>query len=246
MSDFKFLDAYRCTSPLIQSAIDFIVSLNDEDDCQLNDIDDNKVVLYFNSNPFRFVFSEIDAFTFSVKGIYDTHFIFEKVISDMIYFEEFFKNCYNTGFSDYISDYLEDNLSDNIVSGDFFERAIASDTDLDEIDSSTLDNEMNKLVSIESIVPDIISKIRVVALRYNCQIIAFRFKTDVGAFDMRIEVATKYGLGGFKTEKFINLEKVNGILMSSTEKQKRVCVPDVSLCEEDCRRLIDAVFQCEG
>lgn len=94
----------------------------------------------------------------------------------------------------------------------------------------------------QSIVPEKIGQIRVVALKYQNQVIAYRFKTDVGAFDMRRDVAQWYGFGSFKTETFISLESVNGLLMSSSEKRKQVCVPDVSDCQEDCQRLVSALF----
>lgn len=94
----------------------------------------------------------------------------------------------------------------------------------------------------QSIVPQEIGQIRVVALKYQNQVIAYRFKTDVGAFDMRRDVAQGYGFGSFKTETFIALESVNGLLMSSSEKRKQVCVPDVSDCQEDCQRLVQALF----
>ena len=92
------------------------------------------------------------------------------------------------------------------------------------------------------IVPDGISQIRVVALKYEGNVIAFRFKTNVGAFDMRKSVALGYGLGSFKTETFITLRSVNGMLMSDSERKKQVCVPDVSECQEDCDKLMKALF----
>ena len=241
MSIFEYNEAYKSASPLIKSALDFISSIVLTDGCYLPDAGDNVTVMAFTYNDFSFIFSELDAFTFSVECRNNGYSIFNKQFSDMELFKSYMTDGIVKGFVDDYDDVHQFKQNKGVASQNVF-----SDDDSDEIDSSTLDDEVSKLVSIESIVPNSISKVRVVALRYNCQVIAFRFKTDVGAFDMRIEVATKYGLGGFKTEKFINLEKVNGILMSNTEKQKRVCVPDVSLCEEDCRRLIDAVFQCEG
>lgn len=89
-----------------------------------------------------------------------------------------------------------------------------------------------------SIVPPGITQIRVVALKYNGSVIAFRFKTDKGAFDMRKTVAAGFGLGEFKTETFITLKSVNGMLMSESEHRKKVCVPDVSDCTEDCAELM--------
>lgn len=96
--------------------------------------------------------------------------------------------------------------------------------------------------AVPSIVPEGITQIRIVALKHNGVLIAFRFKTNVGAFDMRREVAAQYGFGDFKTEKFIALQNVNGMLMSESERKRRVCVPDVSDCKEDCQRLANALF----
>lgn len=93
------------------------------------------------------------------------------------------------------------------------------------------------------VVPDGITSIRAVALKYDGKVIAFRFKTDKGTFDMSKEVATQYGLSGFKSEKFIALKNVNGILMSETEMQKNVLIPDVSENEADCRKLISTIFR---
>ena len=105
----------------------------------------------------------------------------------------------------------------------------------------------NKSLRVQdSIVPRGIQKLRVVSLRYNGDVIAFRFKTDKGAFDMRKQIAAQYGLGGFKTETFIALQNVNGMLMSSSERKRKVCVPDVSDCPEDCQRLMDALFDSGG
>lgn len=110
----------------------------------------------------------------------------------------------------------------------------------DETEQSAPD--VATLTNQPRIVPDFIGRIRVVALKYQGQVIAFRFKTDAGAFDMRKSVAVGYGLGEFKTEKFITLENVNGLLMSNSEREQRVCVPDVSDCPEDCERLMQALF----
>lgn len=93
------------------------------------------------------------------------------------------------------------------------------------------------------VVPDGITSIRAVALKYDGKVIAFRFKTDKGTFDMSKEAATQYGLSGFKSEKFVSLKSVNGILMSEAELQKNVLIPDVSENEVDCRKLISTIFR---
>lgn len=123
---------------------------------------------------------------------------------------------------DYVPDRLEEEDEMQVVSGDRFNG--------------------EKAPVLKSIVPDNISQIRVVTLKHQDQVIAFRFKTDVGAFDMRKSVAQGYGLGGFKTDTFISLQSVGGMLMSESERRRRVCVPDVSDCPEDCQKLMNALF----
>lgn len=110
----------------------------------------------------------------------------------------------------------------------------------DGLEMSSMNGRFSRLT--KSIVPDGIREIRVVALKYNGQVIAFRFKTDKGVFDMWKSVAAKYGLGEFKTETFITLESVNGVLMSKSERERRRCVPDISDSPEDCAKLIDRLF----
>lgn len=129
------------------------------------------------------------------------------------------------------------------IEAEQFMKQMENDT-LDEEEETSGDNKFSKELakSVESIVPDI-EQIRVVSLKLDGEVVAFRFKTNVGAFDMRKSVAFKYGLGGFKTEKFINLQSKNGLLLSKSEIENHAIVPDVSECEEDCKKLINALFQ---
>lgn len=92
------------------------------------------------------------------------------------------------------------------------------------------------------VVPDGITSIRAVALKYDGKVIAFRFKTDKGSFDMSRDVASKFGINALKTDKFITLQNVNGILMSESEKSGQRVIPDVSECETDCTKLMNAIF----
>lgn len=122
----------------------------------------------------------------------------------------------------------------------------SDDTEGEELWGSSSTNEQEGPVAAvtrqTSIVPDNISTIRVVALKYKGKVIAFRFKTDVGTWDMRKSVAAQYGLGEYKTETFMTLENVNGMLMSKTERERRKCVPDVSDCPVDCEKLMRFMF----
>lgn len=88
-----------------------------------------------------------------------------------------------------------------------------------------------------------ITQIRVVPLKFEGVVIAYRFKTNLGAFDMSKSTAAKFNVDSIKSDKFITLERVNGILMSSTEKKIKKLVPDVSDCDEDCIKLINAMFE---
>ena len=125
---------------------------------------------------------------------------------------------------------------------------VSLNSDDDEV--SEIDSVMGKFAGqptkIIPIIKGKINQIRVVPLKFNGVVIAYRFKTDIGAFDMSKMVAERYGLSSIKSDKFISLENINGIYMSSTERKLHQLVPEVSDCEEDCRQLIDAVFQCEG
>lgn len=124
------------------------------------------------------------------------------------------------------------------------EHAISAGDSYDEDETPEVSDRFGESLrqSVASIVPDGITQIRVIALKYNDAVIAFRFKTNVGVFDMRLAVAVGYGLGGFKTETFIKMNSINGILMSESERKKHVLVPDVSECKEDCQKLVNALF----
>lgn len=95
----------------------------------------------------------------------------------------------------------------------------------------------------DGLVPDGISQIRLVSLKLDGEIVAYRFKTDKGSFDIRKSVMVKYGFGGTITDKFINLEYVNGILMSASERKNNCKVPNVSDSEKDCKKLINLLFK---
>ena len=98
-------------------------------------------------------------------------------------------------------------------------------------------------LSSKSVVPDNVSEVSIVALVYNDKIIAYRFKTDKGNFDVTREVALKYGISEYKMEKCVRLENHNGILMSKREVSRGRCIPEISNNEEDCKKLFDILFK---
>lgn len=104
------------------------------------------------------------------------------------------------------------------------------------------DGTVVKKEPVRYVVGDIKS-IRAIALKLDGVAIAFRFKTNVGTFDMRKEVAQSYGLGEFKADTFIQLKRVNGILMSDSEQRNNSFFTDVSDSPEDCEKLIKRLFQ---
>lgn len=116
----------------------------------------------------------------------------------------------------------------------------------DSDDEDEMDNLEGSKTGIEteqnSIVPKDITKARIVALRYNNAIIAYRFKTDKGSYDMTKNTALKYGISGYKIEKVITVSVKNGFYISKKELETRTLVPDISDCEEDCKLLIDVFF----
>lgn len=94
-----------------------------------------------------------------------------------------------------------------------------------------------------SIVPDSIYDCRVVALVYNNNTIAYRFKTNAGSFDMDRKVASQYGLAPDKVTKFTRLMLVNDIFMTKGEHDAGRLIPDVSNSKIDCDRLFSALFK---
>ena len=101
-------------------------------------------------------------------------------------------------------------------------------------------------VEPESIVPDSIYECRVVALVYNNSTIAYRFKTNVGSFDMSRDVASQYGLAPDKVTKFTRLLLVNDIFMTKGEYDAGRLIPDISGSKVDCDRLFSALFKGVG
>lgn len=230
---------YQYSPKKIKDILEVLTSIFGEDSCNLINLDNTVYKFEYSKNNFTFEISDLEDQDFSLVVSKGDCELFSQSYSNIVELKEDmeYKSLY--GFADSNSNavFFEDVKLDIDVFGDIDEEV----SDDNEEMTQTV-----KLATPSSIVPDGITKIRVVALRFQNNIIAFRFKTDKGAFDMRIEVASKYGLGGFKTETFINLERINGVLMSSTEKKLRTCVPDVSLCEEDCKKLINAIFDVEG
>lgn len=239
MSVLENIIDYQYSPKKIKDILAVLTSIFGEDSCNLTNLDNVIYKFEYSKNNFIFEISDLENQNFSLVVSKGDCELFSQDYNNIVELKEDmeYKSLY--GFADSNSNavFFEDVKPDIDV---------FADTDEEISDDNEELTQTVKLTTPSSIVPDGITKIRVVALRFQNNIIAFRFKTDKGAFDMRIEVASKYGLGGFKTETFINLERINGVLMSSTEKKLRTCVPDVSLCEEDCRKLINAIFDVEG
>lgn len=244
MLKLENMEGYKSSPDILKEAYKILLSIFVEDDVKIYEIDNNVYEVVYLKNKFTFKFYNVDYFYFSLDVFYKEDLLYQGNF-EIANFESYMRKKSEEGFENDFGDIIK------FVNSTTSKLEVSCDNSFDNYDEECreenlgVDSQSVKLSTQNSIVPDNIEKIRVVALRFEGNIIAFRFKTDKGAFDMRIEVATKYGLGGFKTEKFINLERVNGILMSSTEKKLRTCVPDISLCEEDCKRLVNAIFQCE-
>lgn len=151
-----------------------------------------------------------------------------------------FNRVLDLSSDDFDDDYIDPDLITKPTEPTMFESSDDEEEEVEQPRTSKFLDELTKPQS--SIVPDI-KQIRVVSLKLDGEVVAYRFKTDVGAFDMRRSVALRYGLGGFKIEKFITIECINGLYMSKSEMKSHKLIPDVSDCEADCRKLIDALFQ---
>lgn len=181
-----------------------------------------------------------------------------------LYDEDDFKRIYTTiassidfkapdGFDDLTDvDFTTD--TDNFVAPDGFDDLTdeadlieSTDTDTEGIIN---DEEISWRAGIyptvnASVVPSYISSCRVVALVYSDTTIAYRFKTNVGDYDMNSVVARKYGLTSDKVTKCTRLLLINGVYMTKGEKEAKRLIPDVSNCIEDCNKLISALLNGE-
>lgn len=195
--------------------------------CRLEVLSDNGSVLYWeNINTKSHLYERLLA-------IYK-----DGIFSDGQFVE--FNRVLTISNDDFDDDFIDPDMIEKPTESTMFE---SSDDEEEEIDTKNSSRFLEELTKPQnSIVPDI-KQIRVVSLKLDGEVVAYRFKTDVGAFDMRRSVALRYGLGGFKIEKFITIELVNGLYMSKSELKSHKLIPDVSDCEADCRKLIEALFQ---
>lgn len=69
---------------------------------------------------------------------------------------------------------------------------------------------------------------RLVALKYDGDIVGYRFKRGDEGFDISIEKAKQLGVSSFKVAKAITLEDCNGLLMSKSEIKSGKCCEDIS------------------
>lgn len=152
--------------------------------------------------------------------------------------ELFNKDEDDLNFSD-LEEMAKSETTDTVVDNMGTAFSLTDDEDeMDNLEGSKAGIEMEQ----NSIVPKDITKVRIVALRYNNAIIAYRFKTDKGSYDMTKNTALKYGISGYKIEKVITVSVKNGFYISKKELETRTLVPDISDCEEDCKLLIEVFF----
>ncbi|MBO6015989.1 MAG: hypothetical protein J6P60_05320 [Lachnospiraceae bacterium] len=136
--------------------------------------------------------------------------------------------------------FMYEDMESILKGNDFMDVA---ETDEDEEEAMVTDRFLEDLsIQQPPVIDRPIHEIRILSLKYENSTVAFRFKTDIGAFDMRKSVAFHYGLSDLKVTKMVHLESVNGMLMSPSERKAHMFVPDVSENEEDCHKLIDALL----
>lgn len=132
-------------------------------------------------------------------------------------------------FEDITSDFMED----------------LSDSDEEPVEDGKFSG-LNLDPTQDAIVPDGITQIRLVGLKFNSKIVAYRFKTNKGEFDITMDAATKAGHGGIRVLTAIQLMPMNGLLLTASEKTKKVCIPDVSNCEQDVNKLFNLLFTLQS
>lgn len=69
--------------------------------------------------------------------------------------------------------------------------------------------------------------IRCIALLHNKTIVAVRFKTEKGAYDIKIDKAKELGLRTAPT-RYIRVDKEGSLLISEKEKQNKALIPDIT------------------
>lgn len=89
---------------------------------------------------------------------------------------------------------------------------------------------------------DSITDVKIVALKYNGKLVAYRFKTNIGCFDIDKETAQSYGVSEYKVTKAITLNKCNNLLMSNSEISGKRIIPDISSNFELCNKLFNLLF----
>lgn len=190
-----------------------------------------------NYRDYEAIMVALDIFDLYNEHIFDTQINAKELLKEQIQQQvklleqRRMESSFNISSDD--SPWDEDDFSDIIIKT---EDVAASKSNADNYDEEEIEPDY-------SVVPDGITQIRLVSLKLDGEIVAYRFKTDKGSFDIRRTVMAKYGFGGTITDKFINLEYVNGVLMSSSEKKNNSKVPNVSDNEKDCKKLINLLFK---
>lgn len=119
-----------------------------------------------------------------------------------------------------------------------------SETDLleDEVDEHTSNSSpAYETADIQRITSDL-SKVVVSKLMCNDTLVGYRFRTNNGCLDISIEMGTHLGIVPYKICKRVNLQEVDGVLVSNFEKKNHVLFPDISNNEELCRKMLKAVL----
>ena len=110
--------------------------------------------------------------------------------------------------------------------------------DFDEVVKNPVSQRVQDLIDGE------VTSVDVRRLIHNGRTIAYRFKTNLGYYDMSVEAADKYGLseGSVHFDKGILVGLKNGLFLTQREIRERRLVREVSNNEVCCEKLINAVF----
>ncbi len=97
---------------------------------------------------------------------------------------------------------------------------------------------------VQDLIDGEVTSVDIRRLIYNGRTIAYRFKTNLGYYDMSTEAADKYGLseGSVHFDKGILVDLKNGLFLTQREIREKRLVREVSGSDICCEKLVNAVF----
>lgn len=117
-------------------------------------------------------------------------------------------------------------------------------TYVNELIAKKQNTTTTKPINTAGVNTNAITSCHIVALRPEgtTDVAGFRFKTNIGSYDIDLKRARELGITNMRVEKYIVVRSVNGLLMSESEVKNRRCITDVSYDEELSLTLYNLLF----